>query len=443
MLTANKFNIYKSYIKDLLMFSLPIIMGNLGTILISAGDIFIAAKHGTRTVEAISIASSISMSIVIVGIGLLASISPVLSNYRGERKRTKKFFIVSVNYSLVLAFIFSTISFFSIFLIGKMGFEAKLVPMIKQYIAIFSLSLFGSYLYFGLKEFLLAHKIVFFPNIVAVIAILMNLLLNTLLVFGIWIFPELGIKGLAISSVIINSLMGLTVFLYCIKFVKGSLFLDKTYIMHLLKIGYPISIGLLLEFLAFNIITVIVGRISGVYAAAHTIVLTIISISFMVPLAMSNAMAVKVGYANGAKNFIELRRFSVLGTGMIFLFMSTAALLFLTIPGFIIKIFTSDAQLLAICIPLLYVAAIFQVFDGLQVVLSGILKGLKMTKLISMAIFAGYWIVGIPLGSILAFKFNLNLLGYWIGLAFALFSISLIMFFALYKKFVVLKEVYL
>ena len=138
-----------------------------------------------------------------------------------------------------------------------MGFESHLVPMIKQYIWICSFSLFGAYLHYGLKEFLQSYEIVFLPNIIAIIAIFLNLLLNALLVFGIWIFPELGIKGLAISSLVVRSFMGIVLFLYCIKFIKGSLGIDRQYLIQLVKVGYPISIALMLEFLGFNIITII------------------------------------------------------------------------------------------------------------------------------------------------------------------------------------------
>lgn len=437
-----KINTYKTSIKDLILFSLPIIMGNLGHIFISAGDVFIAAKHSSNTLAAISIATSVSMCIFIVGIGLLAGISPVLANLRGQKKKTKKLFMVSVNYSLILGLVFCLATLFSSLFIDKIGFEASLAPLIKQYLIISSFSFVGAYLHYGLKEFLQAYEIVFLPNIIAIAAIFVNLLLNVLLVFGVWIFPELGIKGLAISSVIVRSFMGIILFLYCIKFIRGSLHIDKTYISQLVKVGYPLSVGLLLEFLGFNIITLIVGRISGIFAAAHTIALTFASITFMIPLSISNAVAVKVGYANGARDFTEIKKVSVVGTAIGLVFMSFMAMLFFTIPGFFIRIFTSDPELLAICIPLLYVAAIFQIFDGLQVTFGGILKGLKMTKTVSGSMFIGYWIIGIPLGTVLAFVFDLKLLGYWIGLAFALFSVSLFMFAVLYKKFAVLKKAY-
>src|SRR5574344_745521 len=162
---------FKYYAKELLTIALPIIMGNLGFILISAGDVWVAAKHSTQTLAAISIATAIVNCIFTLGIGLIGSISPVLSNLRGAKKSAKKYFYPTIRFSMVLAFITSLLTLASLPFIDMLHFEASLTPLIKEYIFITAFSTFGATLHMALKEFLQAFEIVFVPNLVTVFSV--------------------------------------------------------------------------------------------------------------------------------------------------------------------------------------------------------------------------------------------------------------------------------
>ncbi len=419
------FTLYKKHCKELLTLSIPLIIGNLGQILIGATDVFVGAKYNINTLAAVSIANSIIFSIFIIGIGFLAGISIVLSNYRGSRKFTKKFFDASLFFSLVLASIFCCITLSTIPFIDKVGFEPTLVPLIKEYIFICSFSFFGIYLFQAIKEFLQAHEIVNFPNTVLVLAVLIHLVLDFILVFGWGPIPSLGTKGLAIATLMTRTLMGITLLIYCARLVKFKELIHYDYLKQLMKIGYPIGIALMLEFLAFNIITFSIGRTSGLLAATHNIIMTISSATFMVPLAVSNAIAIKVGYYNGAKNYREIKLYSIAGLVMGSAFMLLCSLILMIFPKEIISIFSTNPQILYIGVPIMYIAAIFQVADGFQVSASGILKGLKLTKIVTISILTGYWLLGLPLGFILAYKYHYLLKGFWIGLAISLFAIGI------------------
>lgn len=436
------FEKYKVHFSELLTLSVPLIIGNLGQILIGATDVFVAAKYNIKTLAAMSIANSILFSIFIIGIGLMASISIVLSNYRGGKKPTKKFFQSSINFSLLMALIFCLISLATIPLIGKIGFEANLIPLIKEYIFICSFSFFGIYLYQGIKEFLQAHEIVNFPNLILVVALIVHLLLDFAFVFGIGPLPSLGIKGIAVATLLTRTVMGLVMLIYCIKLVKFKNVFNQTYIMQLLKIGFPIGIALLLEFFAFNIITLIVGKTAGVLSATHNIITIITSTTFMIPLAISNAIAIKVGYYNGAKNFSEIKLYSKVGLFMSSMFMFMCSVLLFLFPLECIKIFTNDSEIIKIGVPILFVAGIFQVFDGFQVAASGVLKGLKMTELVTICVLSGYWFLGLPLGYLLATKYSYSLLGFWIGLAVSLCIIGIVLACIIVCKFIKLKIEY-
>ena len=164
----------KYYAKELLNIALPIIMGNLGFILIGAGDVLIAAKHSTDTLAAISIANAIISVILTFGIGLIASVSPILSNIRGERKSAKKYFFPTIRFSMILAVITMIAILVTIPVIDYLHFEEKLVPHIKEYMFITAFSTFGVYLQSCLKEFLQAFEIVFIPTIVNLFGVFLN-----------------------------------------------------------------------------------------------------------------------------------------------------------------------------------------------------------------------------------------------------------------------------
>ena len=438
MQLVEKLNSYKKYFTDIINLSVPLIVGNLGQVLIGATDVFIAAKHSTNTLAAISIANSIIFCILIMGMGLMSAISIQMSNMRGNRKPTKKFLITVLNYSMLLAVIFCTICLLMVPLIPKMG----LVPMIKEYVFICAFSLFGMYLYQCLREFLMAYEIVKFPNLILVIALILNFVLAYSLVFGLGPIPGLGVIGLALAAFIVRMLMGLILLVYCFDLIHFKNPFDTNLIKQLLKIGYPIGIAMFLEFLGFNLITILVGREAGILAATHNIGVTITSSAYVIPMSISAAIAIKVGYFNGAKNLTEIKRYSLSGTMMSVIFMAFCSVLLLFYPKPIFEIFTSNKEMLALGLPILHIAAFYLMFDGLQVSLSGILKGLKMTKVASVSLIAGYWLFGLPFGYYLAYHYHMSLRGFWIGLATSFLFMSIIFLVVIHRKFAKLKKLY-
>lgn len=423
------------YIKDILNIAFPIMLGNLGFILIGVGDVIVAGRHSTDTLAAVSIATAIINCIVMFGIGILSSISAILSNYRGAEKSAEKYFFPSVKFAAILSVIISIAIIAFIPVIDKLGFEPRLVPLVKDYFWVTAFSIFGAYLHCMSKEYLQAFEIVVFPNILTVICIFINLFLNIIFAFGFGFIPELGVKGLAIASLITRYIMGGVLFAYCFKKTAIQHFKDKNYYKDLLKVGTPSSLAVVIEFIGFNAITVILGRISGLYAAAQNIVCTITSVSFMIPFAISNATAVKVGFANGAKYYKSLKTYAFTGILMSVAFMTCSAIVVAIFPNFLVSLFTKDRELVNVCIPIVFALCFFQIFDGLQVALAGIFRGIKQTSVVMISNFISYWLVSIPLGCFLAFRLKLDLLGFWYGLVAAAIVLCSIMFTTMLLKF--------
>ena len=420
------FNI-KHYVKELVNISLPIIMGNLGFILIGVGDVLVAGRHSTDTLAAVSIATAILNCIMTFGIGILSGISPILSNYRGENQNAKRYFFSSVRFAIILSVIISFVMLGCIPLVDKLGFEAKLVPLIKDYMLITVFSTFGAYIHAAIKEYLQAFEIVFVPNLVTVFCVFLNVFLNIILVFGWGPIPSLGVAGLAIASLIVRYVMGLSLYFYALYKMHPRNYHRTGFYKTLIQVGLPISCAILVEFVAFNIIVIFLGKVSGVYAAAQNIICTLTTVSFMVPLAIANAIAVKTGYANGAKNLVDFKRYAFIGMAMATGFMAISAVVVTLFPSTLIGFFTKDAELIKITVPVVLFLGIFQIFDGLQISLAGIFKGLKNTKIVMISNFTAYWLISIPLGYTLAFKYNLNILGFWISLIVSAIVLCIIM----------------
>lgn len=423
------------YIKDLLTIALPIILGNLGFIFIGVGDVIVAGRHSTDTLAAVSLATAIINCITIMGIGILGSISPILSNYRGANKNPEKYFYPSLKFTSLLSILISIIILLTIPFIDRFGFEANLTPLIKDYFFITAFSVFGAYLHCMCKEFLQAFEIVVFPNILTIGCIFSNLILNIVLAFGFWIIPEMGAKGLALASLIVRYFMGIVLFIYCFKKIQIKYHKDYNYYKDMLRVGIPSAIAIMIEFVAFNSITVIMGRISGIYAAAQNVICTITSIAFMVPLAIGNAAGVKVGFSNGAKQYDKLKKYSYTALALSIIFMASSAIIVAIAPGVITGLFTTDKTLIDVCVPIIYTLCFFQVFDGIQATLAGIFRGLKSTKVVMIGNFVSFWLVAIPLGCTFALHFNLNLIGFWYALIISTIILCIIMFTNLMFKF--------
>lgn len=434
---------YKEYAHELIQLAWPIIMGQLGFTFIMAGDVFIAGKYSTDVLASVSLSGSVTSIVFMFGIGLIISVSPVLSNRLGAKKSIKKYFYPTIIFSQVVAILSMLAIIGCIPIMEHIGFDEKLIPDIRIYTLIVAFSTFGGYLHAALKEFLQAYEIVFFPNFIAILGVFLNVVINWVLVFGCGFIPSLGCVGLAIATVLVRTIMGLALLVFCL--VKFNLYkseVPKKYFGVLVKVGFPISIAVCLEFLAFNSMSILMGRVNGIYAAAQNIINVITSVSFMIPLSISNAIAVKVGYSNGAKNLTDIKKYGITGVSLSVGFMACCGVMFALFPTFFAKIFTNDARLIGIIVPIMTLVAGFQCFDGLQCSLGGILKGLKRTQMVSVANFVGYILIGVSLGSFLALKMKMNLFGFWIGIAISSACVGMVLLFDILRIYKNLKKDY-
>ena len=416
------------------MFAGPIIFGQIGLMLIGTGDMIIAGRYSRECLAAIGLAIAILNPIQISLLGLQFPIGPILAQKRGLGENVDDTFWTIIFYSLIVSVVSGILSLLSYFLVPILDYGPDLNRIIQEYILITSFSTIGLNVYQGIKEFYQSQEKTMAANIIAIAAAAFNLGLNYILVFGSLGFPSLHESGLAWASLTCRLVMALVLFFLSYQFWKSSKKIDWKLMKEFCKVGIPVSASLFFEIMAFCSVTLFVGYFSEQQIAANNLALNIGSLAFMIPLSISSAVAVKIGYAYGESNFVSIKTYAHMGLLASFFFAVLMGLSFYLFPQAIISFYTDDLQVIEWGKKLLFWIACFQLFDGAQVTLSGILRGLSVTRPSSIAIFIGYWIIGIPLGYLLGFPLKMEAQGFWIGLAISLAVVAIMLGFVMQKQ---------
>ena len=321
-----------------------------------------------------------------------------------------------------------------------LGQEPNNISLANDYLAIGMWGIFPALLSMALRSFLTSLELARIVLVATLGGVALNILLNYALIFGNFGAPRLEIVGAAWASVFTQILIATILAIYILLKGKAARYAifnriwipDWAAMREVLKIGLPMAIGILAEVGLFHAASIMMGWIGTITLAAHGVALQIASISFMAVLGISSAATVRVGNANGRKDRLAVRNGGYSALIIALIVSIVAALIFVTFPAQIVGLFLDmankdAAEVLAIAIPLVIVAAAFQFVDSYQGVMVGVLRGIKdISTPTKLSIFS-YWVVGIPTAYILAFPLNLGGVGIWIGLAIGLSSASILM----------------
>ncbi len=420
------------HFKQLLKFSTPIILGQLGMMLIMVGDVFIASIYSTEAVAATGLANAFFMPFLLLGIGLVIGVSPKLSVKLGRGEKIHHYLISLICYGTLIGIFLSLILDYGIFFIKFFGYEKLLVSNMLIYWDIIVWSLVFAILYEVLKEFLQAKQKVIYANVVAIVCVFLNIVINYILVFGKFGFPELGIAGLAYTSFAIRVIMFVALLFPLLKQINYFK-VEWPFIKEIFDFSLPIALMTFFEVLAFSTISMIAAKFGTISAAANYIVLNIASTAFIIPLSISRASSVKIGHCKGAGDIRLVKTYTQASLILALIFTTISCTVFVIFPEQLIKLFSKDTHVILLGVELMFVVALFQLSDGLQVTLQGILRGLEQTKIPSFVVVGVFWLIGIPLGVLLAFYTVLESQGIWIGIAASLVLVSIFLAILLKK----------
>jgi MATE family multidrug resistance protein len=420
----------------MLRLAAPLALTELGWLAMAFVDTVMVGRlpDSATAIGAVSLGSTLFYTIGVFGSGIMLGMDTLVAQAYGAR-RLEECHRTMWN-SLYLACAISPVLMLSVLallpLFPRFGLAPALVAQTVPFLKALVWSTLPLALYFALRRYLQAMHIVK-PVVFALIsANLVNLLGNWALVYGHLGSRGFGVAGSGWSTCISRAYMVAVLALAAVYYDrkrssglwKASRRLELRRIRQLLRLGLPAALQLLLEIGAFATATFLIGKLGAVQLAGHQIALNVASFTYMVPLGICSAAAVRVGHAMGARDVPAAARAGWMAIFFGALFMSCSGLMLFLFARPIARIYTPEIDVIHAGATLLLVAAVFQLFDGLQVVATGALRGAGNTRIPMLANLVGYWVIGLPLGAFLCFKVKMGAVGMWLGLCLALVLIG-------------------
>jgi multidrug resistance protein, MATE family len=411
----------------MLRLAVPVVLAELGWMAMGVVDTLMVGPLGPEAIGAVGIGSSLFTSIVIFAMGLLLGLDTLVSQaFGGGRvEECHRWLLHGVAMSVIVALPAVFVLLGMAALLSRWGLDAAVLPLTQPYLQILTWSVVPLVMYATFRRYLQGMHVVRPVMVALVAANVINAFMNWVLIYGHLGAPAMGVPGSAWATVIARVAMAAYLLVVIIVRERGRrpglfetpLTIDGGWMRRLFSLGFPAAAQITLEVGVFAAATALAGRLAPTALASHQIALNIAACAFMVPLGVSSAGAVRVGHAIGRRDVLAAERAGWTALGFGAAFMSATALLFVLVPRALIGAFTTDAGVLAIGSSLLLVAAVFQLFDGIQGVATGVLRGLGDTRTAMLWNLFAHWFIGLPVGYALCFVFGVGVAGLWWGLS--------------------------
>ncbi|MDB5396350.1 MAG: family efflux transporter [Rhodospirillales bacterium] len=423
----------------------PLAMAQLAQVAMGATDTVLLGSLGRDALAAGGLGANLYFTLMIVVAGGLIAVSILVSHARGSGNEAR---IAPILRSGFLLALLSALPPMLLLwnaepLLLAIGEPPVLAGAIAHYDRVLLFAMPASLIMATQRGYLAAMGRPWMVMAVALIAVVINGLLNYGLIHGAWGLPQLGYIGSCTATLItiwamtaaIGLEMRLTPALRHFRLIGR---IDWHILRELATLGWPIAFIMAVEIVLFSLAALLIGRFGATPLAAHQISMSVASVTFMVPLAVSQAVNVRVGFYMGRQSPRAARTAALaafmLGVG----FMGAMAAILIAMPGLIAGVYitagdTTRAEVIALASRLLTIAAFFQVFDGAQTIAAGALRGLKDTRIPAIAASLGYWGIGFTTAWILGVRMELGAIGIWWGLASGLASVALLLSFRFWR----------
>ncbi|HMU62299.1 MAG TPA: MATE family efflux transporter [Gemmatimonadales bacterium] len=422
-------------LRALLTLAVPVVTVQVGMMLMGVVDTLMVGHVSPAALAAVALGNLYFFAVAIFGMGVLMGLDPIIAQAVGARDEPA--IARGVQRGMLLAALLAIPAMILLWPAGNvfqwLEQPADVVPLAATYARFVIPGVLPFLFYAVLRQTLQAMGRLRAIVITIVAANLLNILLNYALVYGHFGMPPLGVAGSSIATTCSRWIMALLLLGLSWPVLRRHLLPIRPEVFSLaplarmLRLGAPIGAQFELEYGAFGLTGILMGRLGTNQMAGHQVALNLASLTYMVPLGVSAAVAVLVGQAVGRGDPPGARRSARTALMVGATFMMLTSTLFLTIPRSLAGLYTDSEAVLLMAAVLLPLAGIFQVFDGIQVVASGVLRGLGDTRSPMIINVIGFWLVGIPTSLYLAFRTGLGARGLWLGLVLGLASVAVIL----------------
>jgi MATE family, multidrug efflux pump len=431
--------IFRAELRPTLRLALPLILAEIGWMSMIIVDTMMVGRlpNSAEAIGAVSIASSLFIIFAFFGEGLLVGLDTLVSQSFGAGRREDCH--TSLVNSIYLSFALAPFLAIPVWIIPpyfeRFGVTHPVAALAAPYMRTLSAGLVPLLLYFAVRRTLQAMDMVRPIAFALVTANLVNLVGNYVLIFGRFGFPAYGVTGSGIATCVSRGYLALVLVVYLLwydarhktELLSTPLQPDLTRIRQLIALGVPAALQQTAEVAVFALVAMLIARLGAVAQAGHQIALNTVAFTYMVPLGISSAAAVRVGQALGRRDPVGARNAGntaiILGAS----FMACMSAVLLIFPHYIARFYTADETVIHSATILLMAGAAFQLFDGIQTVATGSLRGTGDTRTPMLCHFTAYWLLGLPLGAYLCFHKHWGALGLWIGLSLSLILIGLLL----------------
>ena len=432
------FRTFREESRGTLFLAVPIVAGQLSQMLMGVADSAMVGRVGVVPLAASSFANGLLSVPFLFGIGLLQAISVRVSQAHGagDRRETGEVLrhglvITGVAGVALVALVLVVAS-----MLGHFGQPPEVAAEARMFFLLCGWSMLPMLLAMSFRQFSDALDHPWPPMVILLGSVVLNVFLNWVLIYGNLGAPALGLTGAGIATLLarIAALFAMIAYVFRARRFSDALpvawrrLLEWARVRSLLRIGLPASAQLLLEVTAFTVATIMIGWLGAQPLAAHQIALTCAATSFMFPLGIAMATSIRIGQALGANEPARVRAIGFTSFALGLVIMGATGLVFAFGNEWLARAFVDDLSVATLAARLLVIAAFFQLFDGLQVVGAGALRGLNDVTVPMVACLVGYWIVFIPFAYFAAFRFGFGTAGIWWGLAAALAIVGLSLF---------------
>jgi MATE family multidrug resistance protein len=425
-----------------LRLAIPLVLAELGWMSMAIVDTMMVGRlpNSAVAISAVSLGGILVHTLAFFGGGLLVGLDTLVSQAfgAGQREDCHRSLVHGIYLSLALTPLLMVPVWFFDPLLRHAGIAPDILALAVPYSKAMAWGTLPLLLYFGVRRCMQSMNMVRPIAFALITANIINAVGNWLLIYGKLGAPAMGAVGSGWSTAWARIYLAAVLVGYLLwydrkhrtRLLRTPIQPDLRRIRRLLALGFPAAMQISLEIGVFALVTALIGRLGAVSLASHQIALNTVSLTYMVPLGVSSAAAVRVGQAIGRKDPAGARD---AGGSAIFYgaaFMTLAGIALLVFPRGIARLFTPDVAIIRSTVYLLAAGAAFQLFDGIQTVATGALRGAGDTRTPMFCHFTAYWIIGLPLGAWLCFSRGWGAFGLWAGLSLALILIGIVLLFA-------------